>query len=1142
MAGADNLSMLGPAPGIPATTADTAALVEAVRQLQARESHLLGLLGSAPDSVLGMNTEGLVTDWNPGAQRILGWTREEALGRRMSDLIIPLEYREAHEQGMRRYLQTGVARVLNRIIEIQALHKDGHVFPVELSIWQIADDRGQGFGAFVRDVSERHRAQESLRNSEERYRSVVENLGEGMLVVQDGIVRFANVKASEVLRVPHERLIGADYLQWLHPEDREITRDRQRRRQAGEDVVERYELRWLSEDGGVRWLETHATRVTWEGRPATISFFADIDERRAMMEAMRRSEERYRSVVEHLGEGMFVAHNNRIVFANRQASEIMRVPPDELLGADPVQWIHPDDRAAVLDLRAKLRTQQQIQERYETRHVGHDGVVRWLSIRPTPVAWEGSMATLTFLSEITERKAMVEALQRSEERYRAVIEHVDSGMVVLQGDMLVYANRRAAEITRMDADEILKVGYLHRIHPEDHAIVQERGRRRLAGEAVPNQYEIRLLFEDGSVTWIELGVSVVPWNGQPAIITFFTDITERKEMTLALHRSEERYRAVVEHSGEGMMVVQDARFVFVNHRAAELAQVSREELMRHGYLHRVHPDDHAMVDERRRRRLAGEEVPSRYEVRLLLPDGAVRWIDIGVTVVPWDGAPATLTFFSDVTERKALEGKLTETLEERETILENTSVGIAFLNAQGRLRWGNRTIYDMFAAAQGDERLQSIEVLYLSRQQYLEVGDDVTRAITRGQTFQTELQMRRLDGETIWVALSAKAVSLRDVTQGALCVLTDITQRRKLEETLQRTSSEREAILNSALVGIVLSLHRRHEWVNEKFAEMVGYTREELIGQSSRIIHVDDAQWESLGAVTRQALEATGTYSTERQLKRRNGELFWVQMAGRCVRGNDPASGVIWTFLDITQRRKAEQDTRAALEQQKELNELRTRFVAMTSHEFRTPLATILSSAELLKYYGDRLPETEKAEVIKTIENGVHRMTRMLDRVLLLGKAEAQMLEFRPAPLDLAALCHSLVEDARTQQPGSRCEVVTEFSGIPDSAPFDEKLLRHIFGNLLSNAIKYSPQGGQVRFRIYPEDGQWVFQVADQGIGIPAEEIPHLFESFHRASNVGDIQGTGLGLAIVKNSVDLHGGQISVASSAGQGTCFTVRI
>ncbi len=871
---------------------DPSALAHTLRLLQARENQLSSLLGPAPDSVLGMDSEGLVTEWNPGAERVLGWTREEALGRRMSDLIIPHRYREAHEQGMRRVVQTGQPRVLNRIIEIEALHKDGHTFPIELAIWSVRTDKGLAFGASVRDVSERLRAQESLLTSEERYRSVVE----------------------------------------------------------------------------------------------------------------------------HLGEGMFVAKHNQIVFANRQASEILHIPNEELMGSDPVQWIHADDRPAVLELRQRLAAGLAVKPHYEARHVGRDGVVRWLDIRPKSVAWEGGLATLTFFSEITESKQIQEALHRSEERYRAVIEHVDSGMVVLQGERLVYANRRAAELTHMPPDEILQVGFLHRVHPDDHALILERRRRRLAGEDVPNRYEIRLLFEDGSVRWIELGVSVVPWNGEPATITFFTDITERKAMTLALHRSEERYRAVVEHSGEGMLVVQDGRFVFVNNRATELVQMSREDMLREGYLHRIHPDDRAMVDERRLRRLAGEDVPSRYEIRLLLPGNVVRWIDIGVTVVPWDGTPGTLTFFSDVTERK--------------------------------------------------------------------------------------------DAEAV----------------------------------LQRTSSEREAMLQSALVGIVLSVDRKHQWVNDKFAEMVGYERAELIGQSTLLVHSDRETWERWGEEQHAALQSTGTFVNERPLKRRNGDTVWVQMAGRCVRDRDPDSGIIWTFLDITARIRAEQSTRAALAQQQELNGLRSRFVAMTSHEFRTPLATILSSAELLKYYGDRLPAKDKADVIQTIENSVHRMTRMLDRVLLLGKADAQMLEFQPRELDVLALCRVLVDEARTQQPTTRCTIVTDFAPLPATGLYDEKLLRHIFGNLLSNALKYSPQGGEVRFAVTPEATHLAMQVSDQGIGIPAEEIPHLFESFHRASNVGHITGTGLGLAIVKNAVDLHGGSIHVDSQAGRGTCFTVRI
>ncbi|HYE40298.1 MAG TPA: PAS domain-containing sensor histidine kinase, partial [Ramlibacter sp.] len=340
----------------------------------------------------------------------------------------------------------------------------------------------------------------------------------------------------------------------------------------------------------------------------------------------------------------------------------------------------------------------------------------------------------------------------------------------------------------------------------------------------------------------------------------------------------------------------------------------------------------------------------------------------------------------------------------------------------------------------------------------------------------------------------------------------------------------------------VLSVKRRHEWVNEKFAQMLGYPRQVLTGMGSDYLHPDTESWQRFGVEARSALIERDGYTCEMQLKRRTGELFWVEMGGSCVRPHDPDSGVVWTFLDITRRKQSEAGMREALEQQRALNELRSRFVAMTSHEFRTPLAGILSSVELLQHYGERLPEHERRETLEGIGAAVQRMRRMLDRVLLLGRADAQMLEYRPARVDLRVLCAQMVDEAQLQHPEGGCRVVCDVD--PDLAPglYDEKLLRHVFVNLLSNALKYSPGGGEVRFEVRRQGEDVVFRVRDQGIGIPADELPHLFASFHRASNVGEIQGTGLGLAIAKNAVDMHDGTIDVESVLGQGTTFTVTL
>lgn len=249
-------------------------------------------------------------------------------------------------------------------------------------------------------------------------------------------------------------------------------------------------------------------------------------------------------------------------------------------------------------------------------------------------------------------------------------------------------------------------------------------------------------------------------------------------------------------------------------------------------------------------------------------------------------------------------------------------------------------------------------------------------------------------------------------------------------------------------------------------------------------------------------------------------------------------------------RAKAEEEIKKALDKEKELNELKSQFVSMVSHEFRTPMATILFSAGLLETYGNKWSEDKKQTHLKRIQASVKQMTELLDIILVIGQVEANKLEFKPAPLNLEKFCHELIEDQQ-HLAGSNYEILFQCQGEFADVIMDEKLLRHILNNLLSNAIKYSPQGGKIRFELSAQEIEQpsgtvekfaVFEIEDQGIGIPQAEQKNLFTTFHRASNVGTISGTGLGLAIVKKSVELHGGTITFSSEENAGTIFTVTL
>ncbi len=236
-------------------------------------------------------------------------------------------------------------------------------------------------------------------------------------------------------------------------------------------------------------------------------------------------------------------------------------------------------------------------------------------------------------------------------------------------------------------------------------------------------------------------------------------------------------------------------------------------------------------------------------------------------------------------------------------------------------------------------------------------------------------------------------------------------------------------------------------------------------------------------------------------------------------------------------------ELQGALEREKDLNQIKSRFISIASHELRSPLTVISMTGKMLKRYADRMSAEKKLEQLDIIEDAVGKMTDLLNDVLLLVKVESHQFHFRPTRLDVAAFCRDLADQFRAMCVETH---VLEFSaqGEGFEASVDPKLLHHIFSNLLSNAIKYSPNGGTIRFDILREEGMPTmrFRVQDEGIGIAPGDLEHLFDAFHRGGNVSEIKGTGLGLWIVKQFVELHGGALDVESELGRGSAFTIRL
>jgi PAS domain S-box-containing protein len=374
-----------------------------------------------------------------------------------------------------------------------------------------------------------------------------------------------------------------------------------------------------------------------------------------------------------------------------------------------------------------------------------------------------------------------------------------------------------------------------------------------------------------------------------------------------------------------------------------------------------------------------------------------------------------------------------------------------------------------------------------------------------------------------------------------LTIVRDITQRKRSEEEVKKQKELLKALLdNIPDVAWLKDLDGRFIAVNEPFCRACNRERDEILGCSDFELFMPEYAQKSL-EIDVEVLQSGQRKTIEETISKSQGKQIWIEtIITPIYSDNSEAIGTTGISRDITERKQVEEDMRTALEKEKQLNELKSRFVTMTSHEFRTPLATILSSAELIEYYSHKWSEEKKQQYFQKIQTSVKHMTNLLNDMLVLGKADAGKLDFSPSAIALEQFCAELVEQVQLT---TKSHTIYLKANKPDSTVYlDEKLLRHILSNLLTNAIKYSPHGDRVDFEVSCQSGEAIFRIRDYGIGIPESEREKLFDSFHRASNVGNISGTGLGLSIVKKSVELHGGTIEVSSQVEVGTTFTVML
>ncbi len=394
--------------------------------------------------------------------------------------------------------------------------------------------------------------------------------------------------------------------------------------------------------------------------------------------------------------------------------------------------------------------------------------------------------------------------------------------------------------------------------------------------------------------------------------------------------------------------------------------------------------------------------------------------------------------------------------------------------------------------------------------------------------------------------LYTKKFKIRDNQNNLSYILeiaVDITDKKKTESTLLKTESLFLKLFQSSPIAIAIIDYSNFKIIdiNQTYQNLFGYSRKELIG-------TDFIEYGFLGNTATELVlniekinQAESTSQREFNIRKKDGAYVNCIISIEQLLTDDDLPLLIFIAQDVTIIRKAEQKKINATEMEMELQMLRSRLISMLSHEFRTPLTTIMLSTDLLKNYSSQWNDVEKSQYYKRITDTVLHLNQLIEKLLTIGSIESGRFDFHPENIDIPAFFQSIVDNMAFTI-GNEHPIKFKYSGNFNNTYIDENLISLIVTNLISNAAKYSDKDSDILFDSTCDGIYLTIQIKDKGVGIPAEDLKNLFQTFYRASNVGKTTGYGLGLAIVKKCVDAHNGEIFVESKEGVGTTFIVKI
>jgi len=1083
---------------------------------------------------------GKILDINDQFLHDLKLSRSEVIGRTLEEIglvVDPVRYLTI----MERMGEEGTVR--NAELNIRA--RNGRTYTTLISLTRVQVHNQDLIYTQSMDITAQKKAQQTINALLNAPPDV------SFLINTRGVILAANHAAEVRYGLPVQSLIGMDACTLISPNLADL-----RRMKIEETIATRKPLVYLDDRTG-RSYENHLYPVTGpDGEVAAVAIHShDITEERKAKEALKESEEKYRLLVEHSHDSIYIYRGNHFLFINRQAEELSGFSHEELMKREIWDFIHPDDRERLKEAAVKRLAGGHVSSSFEARILRKNGEVREGEFYVDLIDFLGQPAILGIVRDITEKKRAEEAIREREEQLRSLSDNLPSGMVyqiIIEPDgkrRFVHVSAGVERIHGVTAGEVIRDSSLlyDQVVTEDRLPLKEAEDRALASMS-PLSFEARIRTPSGTERWVLLRSAPRPLSGHGIIWDGIElDITAAKraeeELKAAcehltasqeglkgqfdalkagqdlLRESEEKYRTLVEHTEDGVFIGQDGILLFVNQAFSTLTGHEAGELIGQPFAPLVAPEDREMVLSRHNIRLGGNSPPETYEFSLLHRNGTTRVrVKIRVGAGTYAGRPAAIGTLHNVTEDLRKETALAESEELHRSLFMASPDGIAMVDTKGILTYVSPKALEMFGLSLPEEAIGTHVLDWMTDVDRRLAGERLAKVLSDNSFVSQIYHVHRKDGSPFIVEMHSAALhNSNGSVRGIISILRDITDRKQAEDEL-RTSEENYRHIIENMQDVFYRVNREGiiTMISPYGARLVGFdSPDEIIGKySATDFYADPKERDEFLAHLSREHKVSGYPLT---LRDRNGGLHYAIASSRLLYdAHGKMDGVEGFLHDVTHLKQVENALRKA-------NRQITLMTSITRHDIRNQLMALNGWLELSRASVDD-PErmrdliTREQQIAEIIGNQID-FTTFFD----------EMGVKPPTWQDLAALIR--IPAAALPFNAVRLEI-----DLPDIALFGDPLLEKVFYNLFDNSLRYGGEGmTAVRVSSLQDGATLTLVVEDNGTGILEKDKGLLFDR-------GFGKNTGLGLFLVKEILGITGMTIRETGIPGKGVRFEIQV